>query len=243
MANLKHSAVSSLLNGIFAIAMTKYHDRHVAWTNLSGLLAGQFSLPIAMISLQSQGHLDLLLCCIEDEFKGNEASIRTGNIGFDLVPHYQRMLSESWIISCYEILRAFRQRDRESKLGSDGVSSLSSFKALITDQEFLRMPIAKYEIAKDAQMKQPLHFVRNPPNNDATDQLVYDKDDPARSYLLQAGWSERGSVTWLALDHTGPREYWIERRDLADQLLALRDEVVPAGILEAQRAAARSDAT
>ena len=110
----------------------------------------------------------------------------------------------------------------------------------MTDLELLRMPIAKYEIAKDKDMKQPLHLVRNPPNNDATDHLIYDKDDPARSYLMQAGWSERGSVTWAAIDHTVPRQYWVERRGLADRLLALGTEV-PAGILEAQRAATRTD--
>jgi hypothetical protein len=241
MVDPQQIAVSLLLNGIFALAKTKYHARHVAWTNFSALLAGRFSLPIATISLQRQGDLDLLLCCIEDEFEANKVATAADSIGVDFAFHYQIMFSESWIIGCYEILRAFRQRDRESKQGADGVSALSSFKSLMTALELLRMPLAKYEIAKDKEMTQPLHLVRRPRNNDAADNHVYDKDDPGRSHFMPTGVSARGSVTWLAIDHAIPREHWIERRDLADRLLALGDEIVPAGILEAQRAAARND--
>jgi hypothetical protein len=235
-------ALSPLLNGIFAVAKAKYHDRHVAWTNFSSLLAGRFSLPIAMISLQRQGDLDLLLCCIEDEFEANEAAA-ADSVGVNFAFHYQIMLSESWIVSCYEILRAFRQRDAERGIGADAVSALSSFKTLLADLELLRIPIAKYEIAKDKKMKEPLNFIRSPRNNDAADYCTYDKDDPERAHFMPTGVSERGSVTWLAIDHTVPREYRIERRALADRLLALGNEVVPAGILEAQRAATRSHDT
>lgn len=231
-------AVSPFLNGAFNIAKARYHDRYVAWTNFSALLAGRFALPIAMINLQRQGDLDLLLNCIEDEFETNRDA---ENAGLNFTFHYQMMLSESWVVSCYEILRAFRQRDRERNLGPEAVSELSSFKALFADLELLRMPIAKYEIAKDSKMKEPLPLVASPPNRDAIDNHVYSKDDPGRSHFMQTGISKRGSVTWLAIDHTVPHQYWIERRDLSERLLALRGEIIPAGLLEAQRAAAGSE--
>ncbi len=86
-------------------------------------------------------------------------------------------------------------------------------------------------------MKQPLSLKAYPPNNDANDVRVYDREDPTRSYFMQTGFSSRGSVTWLALDHSVPRQYWVERRELADRLLSLGKEVEPAGLREARLAA------
>jgi hypothetical protein len=115
---------------------------------------------------------------------------------------------------------------------------LSSFKTPLADLELLRMPIAKYEIAKDKSMKRPLNLITRPRSDGTTDNHVYDKNDPSRSHPMQTGISDRGSMMWLAIEHSVPRQYWIERRGLADRLLALGGEVVPAGILEAERAAA-----
>ncbi len=238
MTNLREISVSSLVNAMFAVARTKYHNLHVAWTDISSRLAGRRSLPIAMINLQRQGDLDLLLRCIEDESEANKVAEAADQLGANFIFHYQVMLSESWVVGCYEILRAFRQRDDESNLGSDAVSALSSFKTLLADLELLRMPIAKYEIAKDKCMKQPLNLITRPRSDGTTDNHVYDKNDPSRSHPMQTGISDRGSMMWLAIEHSVPRQYWIERRGLADRLLALGGEVVPAGILEAERAAA-----
>jgi hypothetical protein len=172
---------------------------------------------------------------MEDEFQANRSADAADNLGLDYTFHYQLMLSESWVVTCYEILRAFRQRDDEAKLGIDGISAMAAFKSIFADLELLRMPIAKYEIAKDQRMKEPLTMRAVPPNNDATDEHTYDKKDPTRSHIMPTGMSGRGSMTWLVLDHSVPREYWVERQDLADRLLALANEIVPAGILEAQR--------
>jgi hypothetical protein len=229
--------VSPYIASAFQIARAKYHVKHASWTDLSARLAGRFSLPIAMIGLQRLGDLDLLLRCMEDEFQANKATEAADKLGLDHTFHYQVMLSEGWVVNCYEILRAFRQRGYEANLGADGVSALATFKSIFMDLEFLRMPIAKYEIAKDSRMKEPLTMRAFPPNNDATDEHIYDKKNPTRSHIMPTGVSCRGSMTWLVLDHSVPREYWVERQDLADRLLALANEVVPAGILEAQRAA------
>jgi hypothetical protein len=225
--------VSPYIASAFQIAKAKYDIEHASWTNLSARLAGRFSLPIAMMSLQRQGDLDLLLRCMEDEFQANRDAEIADKLGFDYTFHYQVMLSESWVVGCYEILRAFRQRDDEGKLGADGVSALETFKSILSDFELLRMPIAKYEIAKDTRMKGPLAMRAIPLNKDATDEHIYDKKDPTRSHIMPTGMSGRGSMMWLVLDHTVPREYWVERRHLADRLLALANEIVPAGILEA----------
>ncbi len=230
-------AVSPYIASAFQIARAKYNVKQASWTNLSARLAGRFSLPIAMISLQRLGDLDLLLRCMEDEFQANQSAEAADNLGLDHTFHYQLMLSESWVVACYEILRAFRQRDDEAYLGVDGVSAMAAFKSIFVDVELLRMPLAKYEIAKDKRMKEPLTMRAIPPNNDATDEHIYDKKDPTRSHIMPTGMSGRGSMKWLVLDHSVPREYWVERQDLADRLLALASDIVPAGILEAQHAA------
>ena len=89
-------------------------------------------------------------------------------------------------------------------------------------------------------MKQPLTMRAYPPSDSATDDRVYDKDDPARSHIMPRGLSGGGSVMWQALDHRVPREYWVERRELANRLLTFKGEVEPAGLREARLAAEKA---
>ena len=238
---MKAPTVSPLINTTFNIARAKYHALYIDWTNLSGVLSGRFNLPVAMMNIQRQGELDLVLRCMEDEHEANMASAIADTVGSDMTFHYQLSLSETWVVGCYEILRAFRQRDADAvKAGvrPSGVSETDVFKSIFADLELLRMPMAKFEIAKDNRLKEPLPLRRSPQNQDATDQTVYDSKDPARSHMMPTGLSARGSARWVALDHLTRREYWVERRDLADRLLAMGKDIIPAGILEAQERAA-----
>lgn len=176
------------------------------------------------------------------EFETNNAAQVADATGVDMTLHYQLSLSEAWVVGCYEFLRAFRQRDTEAReIGArpSGVSEMETFKSLFADLELLRMPMAKFEIAKDKGLKKPLPLQRTPSNNDATDHVTYDRSDPARSHLMPTGMSARGSACWFVLDHLTKRQYWAERRDLSERLLAMGDGIVPAGILEAQERAAR----
>jgi hypothetical protein len=233
--------VSPLINNAFIIAKVKYPAESTAWTNFSGTMAGRFNLFVAVVNIQRQGDLDLLLRCMEDEFEANKAAAEADATGLNLTVPYQLMLSETWIVGCYEILRAFRQRDDEARkagVRTSGVSELASFKSIFADFELLRMPMAKFEIAKDKGLKDPLPLQRGPPNDDASDQAIYDSKNSARYHIMPSGLSPRGSAVWLALDHATRREHWVERRDLAERLLAMGNEIIPAGILEAQERAA-----
>jgi len=234
--------VSPLLTTIFNIARMKYRTEHQAWIRLSFALSGRFNLLTASINIQRQGDLDLLLRCLEDEYDAQKAATETPE---NNVYHYQLMLSETWVLGCYEILRAFRQRDneaREAGVATSGVSGMDSFKSIITDLELLRIPMAKYEIAKDNKMKQPLPMRKFGDGDDVAPQF-YDPKDPARYHIMPAGMGPRGSAMWQALDHQTNREYWIERRDLSDRLLALGKVITPAGMLEAQERAAQREQT
>jgi hypothetical protein len=176
-----------------------------------------------------------LLRCLEDEFNRNNDTS-----GVDFSSHYQMMFSEAWIVGCYEILRAFQQRDDEAtkaRKATSGVSELGEFKSIFTDFELLRMPIAKFEIAKDCKLKQPLPM-RRVGDDEAKPIEFYDPKDPSRFHIMPNGVSRRGSAVWLALDGRNSRPHWVERRDLADRLLSLLRLVKGAGELEAEKNAA-----
>ncbi len=227
--------VSPLLNALFNIARAKYAAQHGAWVQLSHLLSGRFKLVTAIGSIQREGDLDILLRCLEDEFGAKKDAS-----GMDFSFHYQMMFSETWILGCYEILRAFQQRDREAAAAgrsTSGVSELDEFKSVFSDFELLRMPIAKFEIAKDNKLDQPLPM-RRVGDGEAKPIEFYDPKDSDRFHIMPSGLSTRGSAMWLALDGRNSRQHWVERRDLADRLLLLVKLVKGAGELEAEQNAA-----
>jgi hypothetical protein len=238
--------ISQLVEQAFHLARSKFKNENRNWIDLSFRLAGRVSLMPLTTNIQRAGELDLVLRAIEDEFNSN---VGAGGSPFSF--HYQAMFSETWVVACYEMLRAIKQREWEiskklratnSTHAPDGISTLSAFKSVFRDLELLRMPMAKYEIAKERdELHQPLPMRRNPPNDNATDDVIYDKTDPARSHIMPAGLSSRGSMVWQVLDAKLIKEYWVERRDLADRLLKLNDEVEPAGLREARLATSRMD--
>ncbi|WKW49881.1 hypothetical protein [Rhodomicrobium lacus] len=225
-------SVSPLLHSLFNVARAKYWAEHEAWVQLSYRLSGRFKLVAAVSSIQREGDLDILLRCLEDEFNMNKDAS-----GIDFSSHYLIMFSEAWIVGCYEVLRVFQQRDREAaEVGRppSGVSELQEFKSIFTDFELLRMPIAKFEIAKDNKLEQPLPMRRV--GDDETKPIeFYDPKDPGRIHIMPTGVSARGSVVWLTLDVRNSQQHWVERRDLADRLLSLLKLVKGAGELEAEQ--------
>lgn len=238
--------VTPYIEAAWKAARAKYPEQHGTWIDLSARLAGRISIVPLMMNVQRLGDLDLLLRAMEDEASANSSSLR----GMSMAFHYQLMLSETWVVVCYEALRVVRDRERKAAalelakdpaFLQDDISSLASFKAIFHDVELLRMPITKYEIAKDSKMKGALNLRAIPANGDATDDRVYEKSDPARSHIMPTGISARASVMWQVLDHVAFKEHWVERRDLADRLLTLTDEVEPAGLREARLAADKSE--
>jgi hypothetical protein len=192
-------------------------------------------------NVQRVGELDMVLRAMEEEFSAQQSLPSGMSFGF----HHQMTLSETWVIICYEALRALRQREEEAaniaraqkrEPAPDDISALPSFRQIFLDLELLRMPMAKYEIAKDKTMKSPLTMRAVPPTGVSNDR-VYDKADPTRSHIMPTGLSDRRSATWLVFDHSAPNQYWVERRDLSDRLLALNKEIEPAGLREARIAA------
>lgn len=227
-------SVSDIVAASFHQARSMYPELNRAWIEASFKLAGRAGVMPMMIAVQRAGEIDLVLRAMEDE-------LREGKTQDGFAFNYQVMMSETWVLASYEFLRVVRQRDGETERiirrqggspASDTVSGMPEFKAVFEQLELLRMPMAKFEIAKDKTMKEPLTFgsVGEGPQKEA----VYDKDDPARFHIMPAGVTPRGTIGWQAFDHTQKREFWIERRQLSDQLVDMASKVEGAGVREAR---------
>jgi hypothetical protein len=193
----------------FRIAAARYPDVRQRWVTASIRLGSQLPHSILIASVQRCGEIDLLLRAMEDEPSPIE-NIQESDVEFSAF-NYQLMISEDWIGNVYEITRLRRERQL--------VPEDSSECAIARVLHILRMPLDKHEIANGPGLKQPLHMQRNPPNGDASDLYVYDRNDPKRAHIMPRGLSERGSMMWHAIDGATLQGAWFERRAISDALL------------------------
>jgi hypothetical protein len=180
-----------------------------AWITGSLKLGGELPESLLNLSIQRAGRLDAVLRCMEDEWASDslEDSIRI--FGTD----YLASLSELWVGQVYEILRLTLER----KL----IVNNTFFEALANDFRLLRIPMEKFEIARDRSLTGPLAFTRVPPKKGDID-YHYDKNDPLRAHHMPIGILQNGSMQWCAIDISNkPVERWIVRRDLSDRVLQL----------------------
>ncbi len=207
------NSVTPALSALFLVARSRHETEWNSWTQLSfSLSAG--AAPAAA-AIQRQGGLDLLLRCLESE--RCTTSVRDTELDWSL--GYQIMFSEQWVLGCYEFLRSFKQRCPASNSSSD-LTLPQGFVDVFQDYERLRIPLAKFELAKDSRLKEPLSM-STLGSGTAEPIKHYDPKDPMRVHIMPTGVSKSGSVTWLALDTSALRQYWVERRDLSDRLLSL----------------------
>ena len=191
--------------------MARSPDVYRQWVQQSARLAGLTGVVRSMIELQHCGTLDLVLRAIEDE---HPASAEAETDPEFLTPTWQVMLSGLWVGKAYQITWLLSKRRFKGKW--------PELSALLHDLELLRVPLEKHEIAKDSDLKgASLQFVRSPPNGDQSDFVEYRGGDPSRAHIMPMGMSARGSIVWQAVDIRGRDAKWLERRDLADRLLAL----------------------
>ena len=158
------------------------------------------------------GKVDILIRCMEDEF-----SKENPNLGL----HNRNFLSELCIGHVYEIVRLLDERKF--------APTHAEFVRLFKDLTLVRIPLEKHEIAKDNKIKEPLKLIRHPPTNAPTDVYEYAREGQTRSHIMSHGASVRGSSVWQGLDVTStpPQEWWIERRDLSDRILAIWGKAEP----------------
>lgn len=91
---------------------------------------------------------------------------------------------------------------------------------LFRDIEIIRIPLAKYQIAKDKKLRVPLQFAQDGDDEVPAKIMEYDKGDQQRNHVMPRGFSARGSMQWCAIDVEGENyRKWLERRELSDRFL------------------------
>jgi hypothetical protein len=202
--------VGQMLLATFVKARQRTPGLGEKWVTLSYKIGGHLPNSLLPMSVQAAGHLDEVLRCIEDDFCPDA---QEGAAGF--VAHYQSMLSSLWMGQVYEVFRLVIERELP-------VPHPDEFRAIAHDLRITRVPLEKHEIAAHNKLPRNAEFVAK--GAGAEDRIhVYDRGDLRRSHIMPSGVSDRGSVTWLAVDTFADSERWIERRAVSERVLALLD--------------------
>lgn len=203
--------ISEQLTTAFFNAVARYPELNRAWGEVSHRVGSRLPHSLLSAAIQRDGSVDLILRCMEDELSQRiAADDQSGSFAF----HYQKMISDSWVGSMYETFRLLRDRNL--------ADASPAFASILADLELIRIPLDKHELAKDRRLDAPLTMMRSPPNNDASDVYVYDPKDNRRAHIMAAGVSPTtGSLMWHGIDVVSKADRWIDRRDLADRIVAL----------------------
>jgi hypothetical protein len=206
--------VGALIATAFHRARQTYPDLNQKWVRLSHFVGSGLPHSLLSVSIQREGEMDLVLRCMEDETAERHKSKSDDAL---FVGNYLHVFSANWIGGMYEILRVLKS----VKSQNDDV-----FMQLFYDFELLRIPLEKHQIAKDGDLTAPLRLQRQPSRGDNSDEYVYSKENPKRSHIMPSGITERGSITWLAIDvRNNGSSRWIERRWLSDRTIGLWEAI------------------
>lgn len=208
-ANPSLMSVGQLLAAAFGIARIQQASLHKAWIDASHKIGGPLPNSLAMMSVQRAGELDLVLRCMESEFKPSGENPDDARL---LAVNTQRALSELWIGSIYEVVRLIQDRK---------IASSDNLAALYNDLTLLRVPLMKHEIARERKMSEPLLFQKQPPNNNESDLYTYSREDPRRGHIMSYSMSARGSAGWQVIDIQTKEEYWLERLVISERFLSI----------------------
>lgn len=177
--------VTEMIIAAFTQSATIQKDILNLWIKASYNIGGLLPTSGLSISVQSIGQIDILLRSMEDEFSSNPHQSH----GFEI--NYQKIFSEFWVGSAYEITRLLR--------GQNLAPDNNDFKGLLRNLELLRMPLDKHEIASDKKLTAPLIMQRFPEEPGDID-IIYDKNNMNKSITMPSSITESGSITWCVLD-------------------------------------------
>ncbi|CAO4145222.1 hypothetical protein [Methylorubrum aminovorans] len=209
--------ISDLISRAFGEARHKQASIAVQWNALSFQWGSKLPASNIRHTIQRAGQLDTLLRCLENEIVEMTSS-------FDDDPYCKAddliALSELWILTIYEIFRHLRSR----RLFSPG----DRHESLYEDLSRVRMPLAKHEIPTDDRLKRTIDMKRTSHLVGDDSIYTYDRKDNLRAHIMPTRLTPLGSVSWWVIDHQNDKEYWVERRDLSDRILALAAPINPA---------------
>ena len=196
--------VAQFLQLAFSQAKAQQQNCLARWNAVSWKIGSKLPTMYFTANIQQHGETDAVLRCVEDVLSNpNERE------QYDDAFRCAYLLATYWIGGMYDVLQLLKKR----KLFAG-----SEFEQLHYDFELLRMPLEKYEIAKDWKLKkQPLDLVT--PRAKEPTIYTYDPESPTRTQIMDAGLSEKGSMMWQTIDLRNMTNRWIDRRDLSDRVL------------------------
>lgn len=201
--------VTALVNALFLEALERLPHAREPWQIISNVLGDELPTSLLCVDIQSAGHLDLVLRCMEEEYA---ALLHAPKQKEMVLAHYFRVLSQMWVGVIYEPLRLLVQR--EFIRDPEG-------RAIAEDPRLLRITLEKHEIPSEWKLKESLQLERFLVDKEHVGQYIYNRDDPRRAHVMDCRISERGSIMWKAFDPRANQMRWIERQSLSDRMLKL----------------------
>lgn len=207
MIDRPEGKISSLLNEAYSTALVRHSTLYAELTLL------QHRLPIpsdySTVSAQNYLQFDIVLRSLEDETREGFAADASPKPSLDLSSNILSAWSEMWIMGVYELLRSAKEYSPE-------LIDMELFR----DIENVRIPLAKYQIAKERKLDGPLKFAVEDHSNAPEKTHAYAASDPQRFHNLPRALTARGSITWCVIDVTlETKEKWLERRYLSDRFI------------------------
>lgn len=204
---------TELLDLAWGAALASGEDISAQWTKLSHKLAAPNGH--ATVAIQNLGQLDLLLRALEAE------ALPDPSVGPLFAAHHRVLLSESWVLNAYEIVRSLYETEKAAAEAT-GTAQTPGLAALKYRCALARMPIAKGEIANYSAKKfkpsEPIIMA----HEDGSDPRPYVNDG---SLLTpRAICAVTGAIVWRVVDLGTDNDVTISRRELSDAFLALAAE-------------------
>lgn len=192
---------SLLLNAAATLGFQQQRATHERWVTLS-LRVGFREL----IFNQADGLVDIFIRAMEEETKRRHDNNHSP-VDFHLT--LQNTLSRYWVCSWYEVIRRIQEKR----------GRVAQLLALRRKLELVRVPLAKFQIANDRKVKEPIYFVKQsgpsaePEPYTARERLEY---NPVHQISTVTG-----SIGWHVYDTAAKRPVDIFRRDISDEILEL----------------------
>jgi len=221
MANI---TAGQLIVGAFNLARSQYPELNKRWINASYRMGGIIRDAALTFVLQQAGELDLLCRSIEQETQRSIKSQQStsGSEGTDLQINYLELLSSQWVSVTYAAHFALHSRKLLPTVADNFFDQI----------RILRVQLEKHEIADPKDRKQrrqvPIEMTRMP-EKDGDRPFLYDPRSATRSHITPRGLSQRGSYAWLLIkiDKNKQENIWVERQDLANQMLSIWSPPLP----------------
>jgi hypothetical protein len=200
--------IGQLLAAASVQASRNHSELRAKWLDVYNRL---ISINADLARFQSDLWVDLILRSLEDELADRLAAGSPGSIheAVVLADSLQHTLTRYWVLGTHDVLR----------MAKTGAGEHPKLATLFEKFRFVRMPLAKLELADDNKMPRDSLILLRVGEGADVERELYRKV----SYYPPEPIDGRGSIGWGVFMAETLEPVTIFRRDLSDELLALFD--------------------